>query len=306
MDVFTLYHRSVETWADRVNAVRPEQWDLPTPCREWSVRELTNHVTGEDRWTVPLMQGSTTADVGDRLDGDLLGPDPIVSALTAAADATTVVRETLPSDEPVHLSYGDERREEYLHQLAADHLVHGWDLAVATGSDPRLDPALVHEVATWFAEREDMYRSAGVVGARLADAAAAGDAQAALLAGFGRDPAWGPNHAVLARLSAAFGRGDVDAIMETLTDDCVFESTAPPDGEVVVGSEGIRAVWTELFASDGARFEEEELVVAGDRGMLGWRYSWTGDDGGTGHVRGVDVLRFRDGRVCEKRSYVKG
>ena len=305
MDVFTLYHRSVETWADRVNAVRPEQWDLPTPCREWSVRDLTNHVTGEDRWTVPLMRGSTPAEVGDQLDGDLLGDDPIRSSLAAAADATTVVRETLPSDEPVHLSYGDEGRAEYLHQLAADHLVHGWDLAVATGSDPRLDPTLVHEVA-------DLVRRAGGdvpqrgCGGRRAAGVADGDAQAALLAGFGRDPAWGPNHAALARLSAAFGRGDVDAIMETLTDDCVFESTAPPDGEVVVGADGIRAVWTELFAGDGARFEEEETVVAGDRGVLAWRYSWTGDDGQPGHVRGVDVLRFRDGRVCEKRSYVKG
>ena len=305
MDVFTLYHRSVETWADRVNAVRPEQWDLPTPCRDWSVRDLANHVTGEDRWTVPLMRGSTPDEVGHQLDGDLLGDDPIRASLAAAADATTVVRETLPSDEPVHLSYGDEGRAEYLHQLAADHLVHGWDLAVATGSDPRLDPTLVHEVAAWFAEREEMYRSAGVVGARAAGVAD-GDAQAALLAGFGRDPAWGPNHAAAARLSAAFGRGDVDAIMETLTDDCVFESTAPPDGEKVEGAAGIRAVWTELFSGDGARFEEEELFVAGDRGVLGWRYSWTGDDGQPGHVRGVDVLRFRDGRVCEKRSYVKG
>lgn len=305
MDVFTLYHRSVETWADRVNAVRPEQWDLPTPCRDWSVRDLANHVTGEDRWTVPLMRGSTPEEVGHQLDGDLLGDDPIRSSLAAAADATTVVRETLPSDEPVHLSYGDEGRAEYLHQLAADHLVHGWDLAVATGSDPRLDPTLVHEVAAWFAEREEMYRSAGVVGAR-AVGVADGDAQAALLAGFGRDPAWGPNHAAAARLSAAFGRGDVDAIMATLTDDCVFESTTPPDGEKVEGAEAIRAVWTELFAGAGARFEEEELFVAGDRGVLGWRYSWTGDDGRPGHVRGVDVLRFRDGRVCEKRSYVKG
>lgn len=305
MDVFALYHRSVETWADRVNAVRPEQWDLPTPCRDWSVRDLTNHVTGEDRWTVPLMRGSTPDEVGGRLEGDLLGDDPIEASLTAAADATTVVRETLPSDEPVHLSYGDEGRGEYLRQLAADHLVHGWDLAVATGSDPRLDPALVHEVASWFAEREEMYRSAGVVGAPAVGAVGSGDAQAELLARFGRDPAWGPNHAALARLSAAFGRGDVDAIMATLTDDCVFESTSPPDGEVVVGADAIRAVWTELFSGEGARFEEEELVVAGDRGVLAWRYSWTGDDG-PGHVRGVDVLRFRDGRVCEKRSYVKG
>jgi uncharacterized protein (TIGR03086 family) len=305
MDLYTLYHRSVESWADRVNAVRGDQWDDPTPCREWSVRDLTNHVAGEDRWTVPLVRGSTIAEVGTALDGDLLGEDPIGQALAAAAEATRAVSETLPDGGTVHLSYGEERMEEYVHQLAADHLVHGWDLAVATGGDPRLDPALVHEVRDWFAEREDLYREAGAIGARAV--AAAPDAQSELLAGFGRDPAWGPNHAAVARLSAAFGRGDVRAIMATLTDDCVFESTSPPDGERVEGADAVRAVWAAMFdGSSGARFEEEELFVAGDRGVLCWRYSWTGADGSPGHVRGVDVLRMRDGRVCEKRSYVKG
>lgn len=305
MDLYSLYHRSVESWADRVNAVGEDQWDAATPCREWTVRDLTNHVAGEDRWTVPLMRGRSIEDVGDALDGDLLGEDPIGSALAAAAEATTVVAEVLPAGGTVQLSYGEERMEEYLHQLAADHLVHGWDLAVATGGDPRLDPALVHEVAAWFAEREALYRQAGVVGARAA--AGGHDAQAELLAAFGRDPAWGPNHAVVARLSEAFGRGDVAAIMATLSDDCVFESTSPPDGERVEGAEAVRGVWEAMFEGTAdPRFEEEELFVAGDRGVLGWRYSWTGADGSQGHVRGVDVLRMRDGKVCEKRSYVKG
>ena len=51
-----------------------------------------------------------------------------------------------------------------------------------------------------------------------------------LLAAFGRDSAWGPNHACLASFSAAFGRGDIDAIMALTTDDCVFEATGPAPG----------------------------------------------------------------------------
>lgn len=305
MDLFTLYHRTVESWADRVNAVRPDQWDAPTPCREWTVRDLANHVAGEDRWTVPLMRGSTIADVGDRLDGDLLGEDPIGSALSAAAEATTAVAETLPTATTVHLSYGEERAEEFVHQLACDHLVHGWDLAVATGGDPRLDPALVHEVAAWFADREELYREVGVVAAR--PGSSLHDAQSELLAGLGRDPLWGPNHAVVARLSTAFGAGDVDAIMATFTDDCLFETTEPPDGRRVEGAESVRAAWEDILGGAGdVRFEEEDLFVGGDRGVLGWRYSWTHSDGTAGHVRGVDVLRLRDGKVSEKRSYVKG
>jgi ketosteroid isomerase-like protein len=114
--------------------------------------------------------------------------------------------------------------------------------------------------------------------------------------------------AALSAFSAAFGSGDVDAIMALMTDDVVFEATGPaPDGVRVEGAEQVRAVWVELFGqTEGARFVEEESFASGDRGVLRWRFSWNGDDGAPGYVRGVDVLRFREGRVAEKLSYVKG
>jgi ketosteroid isomerase-like protein len=101
---------------------------------------------------------------------------------------------------------------------------------------------------------------------------------------------------------SAFDRQDVDEIMARMTEDCVFESTAPPDGKRREGQVAVRAEWEKLFASTpGARFETEEMFVAGDRAVVRWRYSWA-----DGHVRGVDVFRFRDGLVAEKLSYVKG
>lgn len=187
MDLDTLYRRTVKAWTDRVAAVGPDQWDAPTPCSEWDVRALVNHVAGEDLWTVPLMDGATIEEVGSRFDGDLLGDDPVERALVAAEDAVRSVAAQLPAQRPVHLSYGDEAADEYVRQLAADHLVHGWDLAVATGGDRQLDPELVSEVATWFAEREEAYRAAGAVGAR---AGGGDDAQSRLLSAFGRDPGW--------------------------------------------------------------------------------------------------------------------
>jgi uncharacterized protein (TIGR03086 family) len=305
MDLNTLYHRTVEAWADRVNAVASDQWDAPTPCAQWTVRDLVNHVVGEDRWTVPLVEGRTIADVGTSLDGDLLGDDPVRAALDAAMAATTVTAEKLPGGGTVQLSYGEEQLDEYVHQLAADHLVHAWDLAAATGGDTRLDPHLVSEVHAWFGAREEMYRSGGAIGPR---GVRHGGAQGELLAAFGRDAEWGAAHAALARLSAAFGAGDVDAIMAVTADDCVFEATGPaPDGVRHEGAEAVRAVWVELFGTtSGAAFSEEESFVCGDRGVLRWRFEWTDDDGSPGHVRGTDVLRFRDGELCEKLSYVKG
>lgn len=53
-------------------------------------------------------------------------------------------------------------------------------------------------------------------------------------------------------------------------------------------------------------FETEESFVLGDRAVVRWKFSWLQPDGERGHVRGVDVLRLRDGKVAEKLSYVKG
>lgn len=114
--------------------------------------------------------------------------------------------------------------------------------------------------------------------------------------------------AALSAFSQAFGSGDVDAIMALMTQDVVFESTGPaPDGLRRAGAAAVREVWVELFGQTrDAAFAEEEAFAAGDRGVLRWRFTWTEDDGTTGHVRGVDVLTFRDGLVSEKLSYVKG
>ena len=101
----------------------------------------------------------------------------------------------------------------------------------------------------------------------------------------------------------AFGRHDVDAVMALMTHDCVFENTLPtPDGERHVGQTDVRKFWEDFFTeSPLARFATEEMVVAGDRAVVRWRFDW-----GDGHIRGIDLFRVRDGLVAEKLSYVKG
>ncbi len=89
-------------------------------------------------------------------------------------------------------------------QFFADHLVHGWDLARATGQDERLDPELVRACATWFDDREELYREGGVIGPAVAVDRA--DEQSQLLARFGRNPVpttpW-PRSSASTRRSAA-------------------------------------------------------------------------------------------------------
>ena len=183
MELADLHRRSVESWRSRLDAVDDTQWTLPTPCAEWDVRALVNHIVAEQLWTPPLVEGATLEEIGDRFDGDLLGDDPIALARAAASDAVAAVDRRLPEGGTVHLSFGDTPIEEYVRQLSADHLVHSWDLAVATNQDVSLDDELVDEVSEWFAEREEMYRAAGAVGPA---GLAGGDPQSALLAAFGR------------------------------------------------------------------------------------------------------------------------
>ncbi len=306
MDVVEMHRRATEEFARLVATVAPDQWSAPTPCVGWTVRDLVNHVIGEERWAVPLLHGKTIADVGSSLDGDLLGDDPVGAVFEAAQAAQDAVPEPVQERRKVHLSYGEEDVDEYISQLVADHLVHGWDLAVAIGGQRRFDPELVSEVSRWFADREELYRTSGAIGPRPAGDHA--DPQDALIVAFGRDPGWTQQHAVVAEFWAATDRRDVDAMMALMTDDCVFESTAPaPDGGRYEGAEAVREQWQRLFdETTEPEFHTEEMFVSGDRAVVRWRYTWRDPNDSPGHVRGVDVIRIRDGKIAEKLSYVKG
>ncbi len=189
MDVGTAYRRSVEGWMRTVSNAKGGDWSRPTPCTEWSIRNLVNHIVYEERWAKPLVDRKTIADVGDSFEGDLLGDNPQAVARAAAEESLAAVADQLPRGGTVNLSYGDEDIAEYIWQLAADHLIHGWDLAAATGQDRSLDADVVAEVTEWYRGQEDSYRSSGSVAARP-QSARGGTPQSDLLIAFGRDPNW--------------------------------------------------------------------------------------------------------------------
>ncbi|RCG23494.1 TIGR03086 family protein [Sphaerisporangium album] len=185
MDIREAYRRALDQFGMYVHQVRADQWRLPTACADWDVRTLVEHLVGESLWAPELLAGRSVGEVGDRLDGDLLGDDPVKAFDVAAAAA---VRAMEPDDvlaRTVHLSFGDVPGEEYISELFADTLIHTWDLATAIGGDGHLDPELVEVCTVWFAGAEDSYRQAGVIGDRppLPDHA---DAQTRLLVAWGR------------------------------------------------------------------------------------------------------------------------
>lgn len=182
-DIADLYVRAVDEFDKRVREIADDQWSDPTPCDEWNVRDLVNHVTVEDLWVPPLLEGKTLAEVGDRFDGDILGDEPKAAWSEASSAAVRAVEGT--ASHAVHTSMGEMPMNEYLAQMFADHLIHAWDLARAIGADEELDPELVSECYRQSLPMDEIMRSSGVYGPRVVPPAGAGPQQR-LLALYGR------------------------------------------------------------------------------------------------------------------------
>ncbi len=137
-----LFRRAVDGFGRQVHAVGAGQWHDETPCDDWDVRVLVNHVTVEQLWVPPLAAGSTVADVGDRLDGDQLGADPGKAWDAAVAASLQAFEAPGALEGAVSLSSGERPTSEYCWEMTTDALIHSWDLARGIGADDALDPEL--------------------------------------------------------------------------------------------------------------------------------------------------------------------
>lgn len=113
---------------------------------------------------------------------------------------------------------------------------------------------------------------------------------------------------IVLAFNEAFNLHDVAEMMQLMSEDCVFENTAPaPDGTAYTGKEAVTQFWQDFFReSPQAHIEIEEIFGQGERCVMRWRYKWVDTAGNEGSVRGVDIFKVRDGLIQEKFSYVKG
>jgi uncharacterized protein (TIGR03086 family) len=155
-DVSGLFQRAADGFARHVHTIGVQQWHDATPCTDWDVRDLVNHVTVEQLWVPPLVAGQGVEDVGDRFDGDQLGDDPVAAwdAAVAASRSAFGAPDTIAGT--VSLSSGPRATSEYCWEMATDALIHSWDLARGIGADDTLDAelvALVYERTLPFADQ---------------------------------------------------------------------------------------------------------------------------------------------------------
>jgi uncharacterized protein (TIGR03086 family) len=158
------HRRALEATDRVVEGIRPGQWGAPTPCAEWNVRELLNHVVAGNWWAAALASGATIASVGARLDGDVLGDDAATAYRRSAEAAAAAFEAPGALDAPCAVSYGPVPGSVYAGHRFVDVLVHGWDLAVATGQDATLDPDLAEECWAVVEPQLELLRGSGMFG----------------------------------------------------------------------------------------------------------------------------------------------
>lgn len=121
--------------------VKADQMGDPTPCASWKVRDLVNHIVGGSQWFGTSMAAGGADDDGSNLpdftDQDYLAIyDDGAEKSVAAFDADGAMEQI------VKLPFGEFPGAVFLGLATTDVLVHGWDLAKATGQSTDLSPEL--------------------------------------------------------------------------------------------------------------------------------------------------------------------
>lgn len=111
--------------------------------------------------------------------------------------------------------------------------------------------------------------------------------------------------ALMRRFNDVFQNHDPSALPELIAGDCVIENMTPaPNGARIVGREACVATWSAIATAPGTHFDLEDTVVMGERAIIRWRYWW--GEGEANSLRGVNLMRVRDGLIVEAMGYVKG
>jgi uncharacterized protein (TIGR03086 family) len=190
VDLPEVHARSLDHARRAVAGVGTERWDAPSDCAPWTVRELVNHVVTGNYWAAELGSGLSIEQVGDRLDGDVLGRAPLAVYDDSSLLAAAVFRAPGAMDRPCAVSYGPVPGSVYCGHRFLDVLIHGWDVATSTGQDTTLDPDLVEACFAVIEPQIDMLAASGMFGDRIDMPADAGR-QAQLLGLLGRRDASG-------------------------------------------------------------------------------------------------------------------
>jgi uncharacterized protein (TIGR03086 family) len=178
-EVANRYSTIASGFSARVEAAAGDGWPSPTPCAEWTTRDIVEHVIGVHRRVLGYLPGA---------EADAPGPDEdLVAAWNAdTAALQAALRDPALAHNVITTPFGEMPFEDLVSRMVcSDTLVHTWDLARATGQDERLDPHAVEVAWTWMEPAGDRLRQSGAFGPAVTPPPDA-DTQTRLLCFLGR------------------------------------------------------------------------------------------------------------------------
>ena len=185
VDLPEVHAQALDATHRLVAGIGDQQWGEVSVCEDWTVRELVNHIVTGNYWAEELASGKTIEEVGDRLDGDVLGDDPVSVYDDSATRAAAAFRAPGAMDAPCAVSYGPVPGSVYCGHRFIDVLVHGWDVAKSTGQDTTLPPDLVDACWAVVEPQLEMLVGSGAFGTTV-EVPDDADAETKLLAVLGR------------------------------------------------------------------------------------------------------------------------
>jgi uncharacterized protein (TIGR03086 family) len=156
------YRRRADAFGAKVAAVAPEQWANRSPCEKWSARDVVDHIVS--------MHGVMLRPVNKALPkAPTVAEDPLGAFQAARASVEAVLDDPELAGADCDTPAGRMTVADQINQVISDDLVlHGWDLARATGQDEAMDPEDVERL--WAnstaipAEMIEKYRTPGAFG----------------------------------------------------------------------------------------------------------------------------------------------
>jgi uncharacterized protein (TIGR03086 family) len=127
-----------------ISRVTPAQVGLPTPCSNFDLRALVNHIVHDVQMFTAMISGGQRGSS----DADLLGDD-WMAAYTSSADSLLAAWRSRGTDGTLTSRMGELPATWALGQHASDLVVHAWDVARAIGDTQQLDPELAESALAW-------------------------------------------------------------------------------------------------------------------------------------------------------------
>jgi uncharacterized protein (TIGR03086 family) len=141
-----------DEFARRLRLIGADDWRRPTPCSEWNVRALVNHVVGANVRYQMLLHGTPTEQVEATRTVDHIGDDALASFVATADGVVACFHEDGVLERIAHHATGNRTGRELLSMRILDAAIHGWDLARAIGADETLNDDIVAFLLAYTAD----------------------------------------------------------------------------------------------------------------------------------------------------------